>query len=282
MSNSHKEIEIQNRIEKYGEKLYHYTSFAALYGIIKNQELWLGNTATMNDKFELINLIESIKKALLEDIDNEYKVKCEGFFDIVFSKIEEKPLFASCFSRLKDDAAQWERYADNAKGVCLEFDSRTLLSLFFYKSSRLNEVFYSCDPREHDFYQILTYYFDNGKLPYDFTEESLAENMINTSGVHKHKGFASENEIRLITSTHGDAEYSSFDFITLNGTIRKILKMNLGELCKEEGIAFEKLFSKIIIGPRSNQNIIELKEFVCSCGLYELAENIEVSNCPLR
>ena len=62
----------------------------------------------------------------------------------------------------------------------------------------------------------------------------------------------------------------------------KILKMNLGELCKEEGIAFEKLFSKIIIGPRSSQNIVELKEFICSCGLYELAENIEVSNCPLR
>lgn len=276
------ETKIQNRSEKYGEKLYHYTSFTSLYGIIKNQELWLGNTATMNDKFELINLVESIKKALLEDIDDKDKVKCEEFFNNVFSKIKKKPLFASCFSRLKDDAAQWERYANNAKGVCLEFDTRTLISLFFNKSSRLNEVFYSCDPREHDFYKFLSYYYNNGKFPYNFTEDSLIENMINTSGLHKHEGFASEKEIRLITRTCDNVEYSNFDFIELNGTIRKILKMNLGELCKEKGIKFEKLFSKIIIGPRSNQNIVELKDFICSCGLYELAENIEVSNCPLR
>ena len=47
-----REREAEKRINKhqYEAKLYHYTSTASLMGIVSKKEIWLGNTANMNDR----------------------------------------------------------------------------------------------------------------------------------------------------------------------------------------------------------------------------------------
>ena len=57
-----REREVQKRIEehKYEARLYHYTSIASLIGILSKKELWLGNTANMNDKKEIVYFIEEL------------------------------------------------------------------------------------------------------------------------------------------------------------------------------------------------------------------------------
>ena len=250
-----------------------------------NKELWLGNTATMNDKNELVGFINNLKNAIYEDLgDDNSRKHCEDFFNRLNQRLKNEYPFATCFSKLEDDAAQWERYADNAKGVCIVFDTKHLFALFMSQMyTMFNEVFYTCNPREHAFYHILTSILKSEEIRNDFkSEKSLMDNMLAVAVLHKHKGFINECEIRLATLWAKCPNCSKVDFVLLNGVIRKVMKVNIGELCDKEEIQFEDLFSKIIIGPRSSQNELELREFLISCGYNKMAEKVERSNCPLR
>lgn len=111
--------DIDKRIEKhkYGNRLYHYTSIATLHSILKNKQFWLGNTATMNDSKEVKHFIELLRNELRDNISADKLDQCNEFFAKVFARIEKEYPYAMCFSKLEDDAAQWERYADGAKDM---------------------------------------------------------------------------------------------------------------------------------------------------------------------
>ena len=44
----------------------------------------------------------------------------------------------------------------------------------------------------------------------------------------------------------------------------------------------EKIIDEVIVGPRSQQNINILRQYIYSNGLYDLADRITMSECPLR
>lgn len=272
--------DIAERVKRYGEKLYHYTSISAFYGMINNKELWLGNTATMNDRLKLVGFIEGLKNAISEVSNGDTGMFYNDFWERVYQRLENEYPFAACFSKLMEDAAQWERYADNARGVCIEFDAQKIMSLFYCQSSCMfNEVFYNGVPKEHELYNILLNSVHDKSIE---NERSIVDQILGVAGLHKHNSFSNEAEIRLICLWGNCIEHASFDYVLINGLIRKIMKVNLNAYCEETEIAFEDLISKIIIGPRSQQNINELKQFLISRKHEKLAEVVTQSYCPLR
>lgn len=279
-----KDIDARIINHNYGESLCHYTSISALYGIIQNQELWLGNTATMNDKSEIKYFIQKMQNAIQNDICLEKLNACDCFFDKVFKRIDNEYPFAISFSRLKDNAAQWERYADNANGVCIEFNTKRLMNLFYYSNGRLlfNEVFYEMNARKHKHYKILTDYFNSNQLNEFNSETGEIDNLIACAYLHKHESFCTESEVRLCNLWNYTIDESTISFELINGRIRKILKVSLDKLCIKEDIDFEDLIDRIVIGPRSEQNPKELQEYLYNCGLNKLAKKISLSECPLR
>ena len=72
------------------------------------------------------------------------------------------------------------------------------------------------------------------------------------------------------------------EYETLNGIVKKYAKIDLTTACNEAGINLQDLFNGIIIGPRSQQNIHTLQEYLINGGYERLANNITVSECPLR
>lgn len=48
------------------------------------------------------------------------------------------------------------------------------------------------------------------------------------------------------------------------------------------GTSLEKIIDEVIVGPRSQQNINILRQYIYSNGLYDLADRITMSECPLR
>ena len=110
------DLDIEKRIKKYNypDTLYHYTSMQVLFSIIKNKELWMGSAAFMNDKEEVTYFINQLESALLKNLPDAKIQECRDFFTRVRSKILYP--YIICFSQQDDDAAQWERYADDAKG----------------------------------------------------------------------------------------------------------------------------------------------------------------------
>lgn len=284
------EIQIRDRrVKSFMEKnniaelLYHYTSFASLYGIMKNKEIWYGNTATMNDKSEVIGFINRLNKALEEELSSEHQEKRETFFTKMCDRLTGEYPFALCFSRLKDNAAQWERYADNARGVCITFNAERFISLIFHNFLGFGNVFYDYNIKEHEHFKIVKHYLCTDELISGFwNEKGLMDNILACGYSFKHESFKTEEEVRSSTFWNNTPPHSKVEFVSMNGRIKKVLKLNLKELCSEECVEFEDLFEEVTIAPRSGQNKYELVSFLESVGLEKLAGNVKKSECPLR
>ena len=276
--------DVDKRIKKYKyeEKLYHYTSFTALIGILSKQELWLGNTANMNDKSEIVDFIEKLHTAVANDIYPEKIDDCDCFFEKVHNRLKSEYPFALSFSKLNDNAAQWERYADDAHGVCIVFNTSAFMNLIYYSGALFNEVFYKYDIRQHDHYKILKEYFNTGVLKGLGDEKGEMDNLLLCAYMHKHESFCTESEIRLTNYWDREIKRSKFAFEMVNGKMKKVLKVSLKELCSDENIDFEDLIDAIVIAPRSEQNEQELKEYIEDLGYKKLSNKITRSQCPLR
>lgn len=279
-----REQQIEKRIREhnYEEKLYHYTSFASLIGILSNKEIWLGNTVNMNDKSEIVDFIGKLHVAVLDDVYPDKIAGCNIFFEELYNRLKREYPFAFCFSRLNDNAAQWERYADDARGVCIEFNTSAFMNLVFYSGALFNEVFYQYDIKQHAHYKILKDYFNTGVLNGLNNEKEEMDNLLGCAYMHKHESFCTEFEIRLTNLWNRKIENSEFAFEMINGKLKKVLKVSLEKLCLAENIDFEDLIDGIVIGPRSEQNEQELKEYIEYLGYKKLSNKITKSQCPLR
>jgi hypothetical protein len=68
----------------------------------------------------------------------------------------------------------------------------------------------------------------------------------------------------------------------VNGQIKNYMKMDMEFMCDKVKIQFEDLFSEILIGPKSKQQIADLKLFLHEQGMDRLAQSVKMSDCPLR
>lgn len=104
---------------------------------------------------------------------------------------------------------------------------------------------------------------------------------------YKHKSFAQENEIRMIVFSQvidfhsGDGVFR-VEHECLNNQIRKVLKVDLEKMHNHEGVSLDSLFAGVMLGPKSPQQLNALKGFLKENGFNQLAENIYLSECPLR
>lgn len=93
---------------KLASKYYHYTSFEACYNIIESNDIWMSDIHYLNDTTEIL----SCKRRALQRIGQRNIEEVSDLFDYyVFS--------LSCTS---NSLSQWDRYADDNYGVCIEFD----------------------------------------------------------------------------------------------------------------------------------------------------------------
>lgn len=276
----------QSEAKQYGSRLYHYTSLRSFFGIIKNKELWFGNTVAMNDKMELREFTESLRNAVSQDFP-EKKNEVDALWAQIDRKAAERFPYAMCFSSRPDDAAQWERYADKASGVCIVMDTNILTQLFHSHLGYLNKVYYDNDIRKHKHYGIAASYLNDGGWGQFHSADAWTDNVVATAANYKHQSFSSESEIRLIVLSElvGLDEAQGFfrtEFEFTDHQIKKILKVSLDKLCRFENIPLERVFDGVIVAPRSDQPMDILSEFLRANGFSRLSENIRVSQCPLR
>lgn len=262
--------------------LYHYTSIPVLYSILKNKELWFGNTARMNDKKEITFFIENMKTALQQDVPQKTE-EIEELFNKINGRVQNEYPYAMCLSLLNDDVAQWERYADNAKGIEIGFNVEKLKDLLKDQNVIFNEVFYEKSVKSHEHYNYLKEYILDGNFSNGFSNiDELIDNFLACSYLFKHPSFKSEKEIRIVTLWKRIPNFSEISCELNNGQIKQVLKVNIEELCNHRKIDFEDLIDEIVIGPRSLQSEKELKLFLKEIKLDKLVNKVRYSECPLR
>ena len=150
-------------------KMYHYTSLESLCSIVENQEFWLGDTRQMNDYNEALELLNILNSLLNEDADLRDDPQCR---DVILSinrnTLLKTPIYVACFTKLADDAAQWERYANNAAGVAIEFDVAKFERAMQFNSQMLRCITYiqgdvvTCIGRQ----KSTSFQITRGKIPF--------------------------------------------------------------------------------------------------------------------
>ena len=112
--------------------------------------------------------------------------------------------------------------------------------------------------------------------------------------LHKHSSFLHECEVRITTMNNTKQYGIEYALKELGNIVKKVLILKPDIMGHEKGTNFEKLIAcgyllpfhslidKVIIGPRSQQNIAILQEYICSKGFYIMANNVIQSECPLR
>ena len=273
-------IQMDNGIKKYEEKfgnrLYHYTSLNAFLCMMRTREIWMSSTGSMNDRKEITYFIELLEK--------ELKSYCrQDFFEKVYNQIPFSYKYAFCLSTEKDDAAQWERYGDSAMGVCLSFNVGELYKcLYGYNDIMFNEVFYNDSITNDAYFEIVKKYFDKGNIDIYSSEEELIRQLIYAGNLHRHKSFKNEHEIRITTMDNKSPYGTEYALKEIGNVVKKVYILKPDIMGNSKGTSLEKIIDEVIVGPRSQQNINILRQYIYSNGLYDLADRITMSECPLR
>ena len=282
--------EIQNRkkstdmfVQNIGKSLWHYTSFPALDGILNKKEIWFGSATNVNDAKEVIGFIDNLKQNIENGLtQNNIKPKCDvdKIFKEIYDRTSQKHLFMFCLSQALNDAAQWDRYADYGRGVAIEFNTEALHNLLYYHGVTMGKQYYTQETRDHELYKLLSSYIKTENLG-DFSNlDGFIDNLALCAFIHKDPAFAAEKEIRIapyfVTDNDPHIEYKTFNII------KEVYVLNLNKLLEEEKMKMEDIISSIIIGPRSLQSKRDLENYCRHLGYDKLAQNIKISDCPLR
>ena len=268
--------------------LYHYTDFVAFDGIIRCAELRLNNILNMNDASEMRFFMNGICRAVMERLQacgkEEKSREIEKFFRKELEEEYHYSAYAACFSKYRDDAAQWERYGHQGQGVCIAFHEN-LMQKMTGGAVSLQTVYYQKDMREHRlveaFYQMMLEEADFSEIQREL-REGMDEAWVQ-SAAFKHPSFAREKERRLVISPFILNEFAVEPrYHVSEGRIKKYYPLDLNRTCGRLGLHMSELIGEIIIGPTSSQSMPILQDYLVDCGLNALRDKITMSDCPIR
>ncbi len=144
----------------------------------------------------------------------------------------------------------------------------------------MGKQYYTQETRDHELYKLLSSYIKTENLGGFSNLDGFIDNLVLCGFVHKHPSFVSEKEVRIapyfIMDDDPHISYKTFNII------KEVYVLNLNKLLEEEKMKMEDIISSIIIGPRSLQSKRDLENYCRHLGYDKLAQNIKISDCPLR
>ncbi len=261
-----------------GKKLYHYTGYSALEGIINNEELWLCNVKAMNDKTEMLHYMNTIKTAVYSGLNKNQSRKATALFNEQIIRLKDKPVYAMSFSFLRDDAAQWERYSANGMGVCIQFNAE-ILEKVCSNHAMLTDVFYTQGAaKKSEHAKLIRDYIITSSVDMQAWGDinGIFDNCWAASSAYKHKSFKTEKEVRIVSLPFALKTFLDDPHYQMESWgIREYYKIKISE-------KIEDLISEIIIGPRANVTVDTLQRYLQHLSNDYTKITVKESECPLR
>ena len=268
--------------------LYHYTDYLAFHGILKDRELRVNNVRNMNDAAEMQLFMNGIFRAVERELEAEQADEKLGKLRELANELNKKyfdyAAYAACFSTYRDDASQWERYANRGKGVCLGID-RNVLEKMTGGAITLQKVYYQDDVDTHPLVKKL---YDLTMSEEIITEDNPAlkaalADCWRNSASFKHPSFSSEHEVRLVVMPFGAADFDVKPrYHVTKDRIKKYYPLDLDAMCEKASASLEDLITEIIVGPESTQSLPIIRDYLKDLSFQKLAERVYMSDCPLR
>lgn len=189
----------QNLIKAFADPcddiIYHYTSAEGLMGIIENNEIWLTNTAFVNDTSECKALKQDFKdQEILNFTNNDVKdmwkkLVCDPYY--VFT---DEDTYIASFSNDRESLAQWRAYGYFRIG----FKTKTLKNRNF----NLYQCVYSEDEIKRWILEKEQVEEWQGVCKNDYKSLAAFNLIYAASRKYKNKHFQDEQEVRLMAVSH--------------------------------------------------------------------------------
>jgi hypothetical protein len=249
------------------ERLYHYTSFTGLLGIVESRALWAGDIRYMNDSAELKHTADLIRTEITHRIGsgNKNPDLLNQFFDWVTHRITNgHMLFASSFRSNGNLLSQWRGYSRHGKGVSLGFDPDYILKCAQQQSFQIGKCIYCCKMQAHLISQVIDavealaeeHYPDGhdqvkeGDHSYHSIFQMLESDLLRIAAILKHPSFAEEEEWRIISPVITD--YVEASVLFREGTSMLVPYIEFKFIAQDNApIALDHLF----LGPTPNITI---------------------------
>lgn len=262
-------------------KLYHYTTFQNFDSILKSKSLWLGNVHYMNDRSEMSQVFKYIK----EDLYQAYPDKREEFdklFEVQSKRFGSAPAYIFSFSGQGDDAAQWDRYANNGAGLCVKFNEDTL-KIITREKAELLPVKYDSDDSCKTYKKVLDMFIENGFSNIEDVEISNLFTLAWSSSItYKHPSFRAEDEMRLCAFPFGvnGIESELVQYVVTPNGVKEFYSINLDP----DRNHMKGLIEEIILGPKArvDKNVYyRYLQKICEDRIDLAGLKITESDCPL-
>ena len=245
------------------KKLYHYTSPAGLFGILKSRHLRATSAWHLDDGSECrhaINLFRNIAP----------DIAASELWRSVEDALLSQPRYIVCFSKKRDDPHQWLKYAEDGTGACIVFDpSRLRLP---YPSGNFDCM--ECNYDENSQMQKLSSIAASMRAGNEDTinETQLLSDFWSCNIAFKRAQFAAENEVRYVFNCTKGGRAGPLPPEPEAQAIASEINRDVGNhahpcgLFDEKSRPFEpleidKAYSEIILGPNCQISPAELKSF---------------------
>lgn len=214
-----------------------YVNLESIYWLLKTNKMRLYGLAAMNDRTE----VDYVDSFIFQDRNQDYQNKPFPIIENI-----NHSFISSCSEiEIEDNLTQYRLYADDGKGVCLEFEVR---------SSSLPKGFYLANVIYNT--EVLSMIRDITNLVYDVTGLFMKFNKLS---VYKHffkpDDYEIEKEIRLLYSWD-ETKTPEIQWIMASGS-------NIFNPYVEFDItkdSFPLKLTKIILGPKCPEEKINLRQ----------------------
>lgn len=179
------------------EKLYHYTSKEGFLGIIENKTLWASSILFMNDEKEACIPFEIYGKLLYkEDKDKNTNIR-KDYFNF-FKEFRGLETYVISFSEKKDDLNMWRAYGDNTSGICIEFNSDSLLKVLKENQEKMELRFEKCIYDEQEQKNAIQSFLDSKNGSKNLEADGIYKKLLKFSPYFKDESFRDEKEWRIV------------------------------------------------------------------------------------
>jgi hypothetical protein len=245
------------------ERLYHYTSFNGLVGIVESGALWASDIRYMNDSAELKHTADLIRTEVTRRIGAGHARPnlLNQFLDWVTHRITNgHMLFATSFRANGNLLSQWRGYSRLGKGVSLGFDPTYIMQCSEQQAFQIGRCVYSCEQQA----QLISQVVDaverlaadhapdaapaqaggNGD-GYHVIFEQIESDLLRIAALLKHPSFREEEEWRIVSPVITD--YVEAEVLFREGTSMLVPYI----MFALHPIALQHLF----LGPTPNKTI---------------------------
>lgn len=244
------------------ERLYHYTTYHGLRGIVSSRKLWASDVRYMNDSAELKHTVDLIRAEVNHRLRSGHPQPSilTLFLDWVSHRIINGHLvFAASFRANGNLLSQWRAYSTPGKGVSIGFNPSLIVACAQRQRFEIGRCIYEPETQRQLISQVIdaveALAVDQAETAPSERFATLESDLLRLAAILKHPSFREEEEWRIISPVITDGPGT----VHLESPVRfregTSMLVPYTEFSLTQGTEQPLAIEHVFLGPTANQEL---------------------------